>query len=132
VPITVEYDSKRGWLVAQIAGTLNRDEMLAFLQTARASTERRMTPLLVDARGATTDMTDDDLDRAVAVVDAAARHTGLRGHVAIVSDDDCLFDWMLRYETKCAEVGVRIIRVFRQAGDAERWLEAVAAVRNFR
>jgi hypothetical protein len=37
---------------------------------------------------------------------------------------------MLLYEAKCAEMGVRLIRVFRQSDDAERWLDIVSAARN--
>jgi hypothetical protein len=132
VPFTLEHDPKRGWLLAKASGTLTLDEVLTFLRTARARTERRMMPLIVDARGATTGMTEADVDRAVAVVQDAVRRHGLRGHAAIVADDDRLYAWMLRYETRCAEIDVRIIRVFRQRPDAERWLEAVAAARNFR
>jgi hypothetical protein len=39
---------------------------------------------------------------------------------------------MLLYETRCAEIGVRVIRVFRHRPDAERWLDAVASARHFR
>jgi hypothetical protein len=132
VPFTLEHDPRRGWLLAKASGTLTLDEVVTFLRTARAGTERQMVPLLVDARDATTGMTDADVDRAVAVVEDAVRRHGLRGHAAIIADDDRLYAWMLRYEARCAEIDVRIIRVFRQAPDAERWLEAVASARHFR
>ena len=83
------------------------------------------------ARGADTDMKMSDVERAVAVVRAAIKTGGPRGHVAIIADDDGLYRWMLAYETRCAEFEVRIIRVFRQRDDAEHWLEAVSAARHF-
>jgi hypothetical protein len=35
----------------------------------------------------------------------------------------------LLYEARCAEAGVRVIRIFRKLEDAERWLEIVSAAR---
>ncbi len=90
-----------------------------------------MMPLVFDARGATTEITEADIAQAVAVVREAAQRSGLRGHAAIIADDDRLFQRMLFYETRCAEAGVRLIRVFRLSRDAERWLEAVSAARHY-
>ncbi|MGH8713393.1 MAG: hypothetical protein ACREYB_05240 [Casimicrobiaceae bacterium] len=117
--------------MARATGRLTLPELLEFLDTVRASTDRQMTPLLFNASGATTDMTGEDVERVVAAVRASAARSGVRGHVAIIADDDRLYDGMLLYETRCAEIGVRVIRVFRQSADAERWLEAVAAARHF-
>jgi len=89
-----------------------------------------MWPMIVDGDAATTDMSDEDADRAVAAVTDVVATTGLRAHVAIATGDDHLYRWMLGYETRCAQAGIRIIRVFRRAPDAERWLEIVSAARN--
>jgi len=131
VPITLAKDTTRRWLVATATGTLTIADILAFLQTARASVDLRMWPLLFDGRGAQTTMKLNDVERAVAVVGAAIRTGGPRAHVAIVADDDRLYRWMLAYETRCTEIDVRTIRVFRQRDDAEHWLEAVSAARHF-
>ena len=56
----------------------------------------------------------------------------MRGHVAVAALDDAVFEGMLRYETRCAEIGVRVIRVFRLLGDAENWLGIVSAARDLR
>jgi hypothetical protein len=61
-----------------------------------------------------------------------AKAQGPRGHVAIVAPDDVLYARMLLYEAGCADAGVRVIRVFRQRADAERWLDIVSAARHFR
>src|ERR1700752_1634652 len=129
VPIDVARDESRQWLIAKAAGILTIEEILEFMQVARASVDARMMPLLFDARGASTTATEADIDRAVAVVGTLTRQ-GPRGHVALVADTDRLFGLMLRYETGCAAIDVRIIRVFRQRADAERWLEIVSAARH--
>jgi hypothetical protein len=131
VSIRVRRDQKRCWFVARAAGRLTLHEVLRFVQTVRAAPEDRMWPLLFDARSATTDATDADVDRAVAAVQQAVQTGGRRGHVAIIADDDRLFGLMLLYEARCAAIGVRVIRVFRQLADAERWLEIVSAARYF-
>lgn len=120
----------RRWLRVSARGTLALGELTEFLHTARAGEELRMWPMIVDANDATTDMGDDDADKAAALVAQVVTTTGPRAHVAIATTDDRLFRWMLRYETQCAQRGVRIIRVFRHTGDAERWLEIVSAARN--
>lgn len=89
-----------------------------------------MIPMLVDAREAYGGFSDADVERAVAAVDDAARRSGVRGHVALVALDDAVFTGMLHYETRCAEIGVRVIRVFRLLADAEHWLEVVTDARD--
>jgi hypothetical protein len=130
VAITIARDEGKHWLRAKAVGVLTLDDLLAFLRTARSSVELRMWPLMFDGNGASTDMTDDDVARAVAVVQHAVETTGPRAHVAVATNDDRLYRWMLLYEAKCAEIGVRLVRVFRQQDDAERWLEIVSAARN--
>ena len=128
--ISVERDEKRRWLVATATGVLILDELTTFISTARASQELRMWPMIFVGNDASTNMTDQDVDRAVTVVAQALAATGARAHVAVVTNDDRLYRWMLLYEAKCADIGVRLIRVFRQHDDAERWLQIVSAARN--
>jgi hypothetical protein len=131
VPIHIREDRDRRWLYATITGELTLPDVLNFLRTARASSDREDWPLLVDGRGATTSMSDEDVEAAVAVVRAAVAKRGLRAHAALVADDDRLYTWSLMYETRCADVGVHVIRTFRQYPDAERWLSVMAATRRF-
>src|SRR4029078_3009801 len=63
VSITVERDEARRWLRVCARATLTVDELIAFLRTARAGEEFRMWPMLVDAEDATTDMSEEDIDR---------------------------------------------------------------------
>ena len=129
MPLTVTRDPARRWLLARAEGSLSITDVTEFLRTARASIELRMWPLLVDARSCGTSMTPADVAQAVDVVRQVAEQRQRRGHVALVADDDTLYRWFLDYETRCAEIGVRVIRVFRRNEDAERWLEIVSAAR---
>lgn len=131
VPIEVERDQRRRWIVVRATGCLTIVEILTLIGTARADVEYRMWPMLFDARAATAEATDSDVEQAVAAVRRATEEQGPRGYVAIVADDDRLFDRALLYETRCAEIGVRLVRVFRESSDAERWLEIVSASRHF-
>jgi hypothetical protein len=129
VAFTVTPDVARRWLLARAEGSLSITDVTDFLRTARASIERRMWPLLVDARSCRTSMTPADVAQAVDIVRRVAEQRQQRAHVALVADDDRLYAWFLDYEAGCAALGVRVIRVFRQYEDAQRWLEIVSAAR---
>jgi hypothetical protein len=130
VRLSVTPDPKRGWLVVRAIGSFDMDEVLKLLSTARSAVEHRMMPMLFDARETHGPLTNDDVERAVAVVHEAAERSGLRGHVAIAALDDEIFRAMLHYETRCAQIGVPVIRVFRLLADAEHWLEVMSAARH--
>lgn len=131
MPIRLEADHTHRRLTAQAVGVLTRDDVLQFLRTARSGVERQNWPLLFDATGATATLEPADVESAVAVVRAAVLRDGMRAHVALVAGDDALYRWLIDYETRCAEMGVRVIRTFRRRDDAERWLEIVSAARRF-
>jgi len=130
VPLSVTHDRKRGWIVVRVVGPFDIDAALQLIATARATIENRMVPMLFDAREPHGPLADDDVERAVAAVREITKRGGVRGHVAIAALDDDLFTAMLHYETRCAESGVRVIRVFRLLADAEHWLEIVSAARD--
>ena len=65
-----------------------------------------------------------------AVQNARVRQ-GMRGYVALVADDDLLFSQFLLYEVRVAQIGVRVIRVFRRLDDAEAWLGVMGTVWKF-
>ena len=102
--------------MARVTGVLTIYEALEFLQRARADPAVETWPLIFDTRGATTSITPEEVDAAVAVVDAI-RHSSTicRGHVAIIADDDRLYTRMLLYETLLNEIGIRNVRAFRQS-----------------
>ena len=108
VPITVERNLQRQWLVATATGVIPLEAILHVLQTARASEELRMWPMLFDGSAATTSMTDEDVATAVAVVRRAYESSGPRGHVALVARDNRFYALLLMCEIQCAEIGVRL------------------------
>jgi hypothetical protein len=129
VPITIERDDARRWLLSRATGELTITDITHFLRTARADIAVRMWPLLFDARGCGTAMTKADVPAAVAIVRTAIEQKQRRAHVALVADEDALYQWFLEYETQCAAIGVRIIRVFRELEEGRQWLEIVSAGR---
>ncbi|HZR23913.1 MAG TPA: hypothetical protein VFA59_10025 [Vicinamibacterales bacterium] len=129
--VRIEYDAGRRWVLVHASDDLTLDEMLGVLRSARADAEHQMWPMLVDARATRTSLTEEDVLRAVEAVREALQTQGVRGHVAIVADDNVLFDRLLLYEARCAQIGVRVIRVFRQMLDAERWLYIMSATWKF-
>jgi hypothetical protein len=131
VPIDLDRDRSRGWLVARVTGVLTIEELIGFLKTARADLDTRANPLLVDATAATTSMTATDVDTAVQVVKSVVAAQGMRAHVAVFTTDDALYRWLLAYEVACTAIGVRVIRVFRQRVDAEQWLAILSTAGRF-
>jgi hypothetical protein len=127
----VAQDPRRNWLLVRFTGKLTIDEVIRLIRTVRAEPEYRLWPMLVDARHVSTDATEQDIERAVAAVQHAVLTEGTRGHVAIAASDDVLYARLLLYETRCAEIGVRVIRVFRQLPDAQEWLTILSQTRNF-
>jgi hypothetical protein len=132
VPIALERDHRRRLLTVRVTGVLTLREALDLLRTATADPAVETWPLIFDARGATTDMTPEDVESAVATVAEIHRTSTVpRGHVAIIADDDQLYVRMLLYETCLSDIGIRSVRAFRQAEAAERWLDIMHAARNF-
>jgi len=130
--LSVSDDEDRRWIVVRGTGCITIEEMVNLIGTVRAQVAHRMTPMLFNAIGATTTATAADMQQAVDAVRRAKSQHGVRGHVALVADDDVFYERLLSYETECADMDVRVIRAFRQLADAERWLEIVSAARNFR
>jgi hypothetical protein len=127
--ITMVRDMTRRWLRARVEGDVLIADVLAFQQDARPDSELRRWPLLVDARGCTTTMSDADVQRAVDAVRASKDEP--RAHAAIVADDDRLYRCVLLYENCCHKLGVRTVRAFRLYEDAEQWLMILSATREY-
>ncbi len=126
MPADIAFDQQRQWVIVRVTGELALADMLGVLRTARANPEHQMWPMLVDARGARSAITEADVDAAVGMVAEVLRKEGLRGHVALVADNDVLFSRLLLYEARTAHIGVRVIRTFRQMDDAEQWLRVMS------
>jgi hypothetical protein len=132
MPISLERDIPRRRFLARATGVLTLADALEFLRTARADPETATWPLIFDARGTTTTVTTDEVE---SVVDATQEIRGAstipRGHVAIIADDERMFERFCLYETRLFAIGIRILRVFRDCDEAERWLDVMHATRYF-
>jgi hypothetical protein len=124
-------DRTRRWFVARAAGEIHLDEVLTFVRTVRASEEDRHTPLLFDARGCGTSMTPDDVEPAAQLAAKVGRESGPRAHVALIADDPVLRAWFVAYETRCAGLGIRVIRTFATLAAGEQWLATLTNARYF-
>jgi hypothetical protein len=131
VPVGVRFDQNRKWVRVRFEGQFTGEDAIHVIRTARADATHQMWPMLVDATGATSALTDAAIDQMVEAVKAARATQGMRGHVALVADDDLLFSQFLIYEIRTSEIGVRVIRVFRRHGDAEEWLGIMGTVWKF-
>ena len=130
MPLSVKKDAKRGWIIVRAIGTLEIRELIRLIVEVRGTVENQMVPMLFDARKARGPLPMADVESAVAVVRTINERAEARGHVAIAAPDNDVFNGMLHYETRCAAMGVRGIRVFRFLPDAEHWLEIVSSARN--
>jgi hypothetical protein len=81
-------------------------------------------PELIDARGATTDLTSAQIRRLVQRAAQLVRTIPL-GPTAIVTTDDTLYGMARMYSILGERVGVAV-EVFRDVAAAERWLHHVA------
>jgi 2-hydroxychromene-2-carboxylate isomerase len=111
--------STRTWVVTRATGAITYAEIDAHLdeeERARAIGE----PELLDATGATTDLS---VDQVRALVHRAHRmlRRGAVGPTAVVADQDVLFGMARMYQL-LAELDGISVSVFRDAEDAERWL----------
>ncbi|HZR25375.1 MAG TPA: hypothetical protein VFA59_17395 [Vicinamibacterales bacterium] len=127
MPFRIEFDDAREWVLITVTDSLTAGDAVGVIRTVRADATHQMWPMLVDARGVPNSLSLSDIDQMVEAVRAAARASGLRGHVALIADTDSLFDRLLVYEVRCAQIGVGVIRVFRDERDARQWLETMSS-----
>jgi len=129
--LNVAKDPTRRWFVARATGEIHLHEVLTFVQTVRSSKEDRHTPLLFDARGCGTSMTPDDVEPAARLAAKVDREGRPRAHVALIADDPVLRAWFVAYETRCAGLGIRVIRTFDTLAAGEQWLATLTNARYF-
>jgi len=122
----VTFDDPQRRVIVRVTGEWSLDAALEVMRTARADADHQLWPMLVDARGAKSALTVADVERMLDAVQDARRRQGMRGYVALVADDDTLYARLLYYEMRAAQIGVGVIRAFRERRDAEQWLAIMA------
>jgi hypothetical protein len=116
----MQAHTSKGWVVTRATGTVTYAEIDAHLDEEER-TRAAGAPELFDARGATTDITTDQVRALVRRADAMLRRGGV-GPTAVVADTD-VFYGMARMYQLLAELDGIAVGVFRHVAEGERWLE---------
>jgi hypothetical protein len=124
MPITYTLDRERKRMHTRAEGLLTLADLQEHLDV-EGHDRAEGYPELFDARGASTDITPDD----VRVLVERARRWQAEGRIvgptAIVADNDVVFGMARMYAILCEFVEAPV-EVFREVGPALAWLERVA------
>ena len=126
MPIRYSVDRVHGWLLTHAEGLVTFHEINAHLDIEQRD-HNLARPELIDARGATTDLTAEQIRRLVQRATNMLRLVDL-GPSAIVTDDDVAFGMARMYSLLAEGTGV-VAEVFRDLESATRWLDRMAAER---
>jgi hypothetical protein len=119
MPITIDRDPAHGWLLTQARGVVTYAELAAHLNEEEAL-RVQSDPELFDATGASTDITTAQVKTLVDRANTMLRN-GSVGPTAFVANDDVAFGMARMYQLLAEPDGI-VVGVFRDRGDAERWL----------
>jgi hypothetical protein len=123
MPVTYEIDSSRHLVRTLASGLVTYRELERHVAEEEHDDAIGLAEV-IDARGATTDLTSDQVRGLVARTDALVRK-GRFGALAIVTDNDVAFGMARMYQLLCElSLAVRI-EVFRDLEPALAWLCAV-------
>jgi hypothetical protein len=126
MPIRYSVDKLHGRLLTHAVGNITADDINAHLDLEQRDRNLEV-PELVDARGATADVTTDQIRRLVQRATNMLRHVKL-GPTAIVTDNDVVFGMARMYSLLVDGAGVRV-EVFRDLEAARQWLDQAATAR---
>jgi hypothetical protein len=121
--IRYSVDRLRGRLLTHADGIVTFHDINAHLDVEQRDHNLER-PELVDARGATTDLTADQIRRLVHRAADMLRVAQL-GPTAIVTDDDVVFGMARMYALLAEREGI-VAEVFRDVESANRWLDSMA------
>lgn len=125
--VTYEIDSSQHLVRTVAAGVVTYRDLECHLAEEEHDDSVGLAEV-IDARGATTDLTTDQVRRLVARTDALVRK-GRFGALAIVTDHDVAYGMARMYQVLCEmSLAVRI-EVFRDLEPALTWLRTVNSTR---
>jgi 2-hydroxychromene-2-carboxylate isomerase len=127
MPVTFEIDPARRTVRAVASGLVTYDDLTRHLAEEERDDAVGLAEV-IDGRGATTDVTPDQVRALVARTDALVRK-GRFGALAIVTDSDFAFGMARMYQI-LAELPPVQIGVFRTLDEATAWLSAAAGPLN--
>ena len=124
MPVRYAIDRLRGRLLTHADGVVTFQEINDHLDSEQRAHDLHR-PELIDARGATTNVTVDQVHQLVQRTVSLSRIVDL-GPTAIVSDDPFTFGMARMYSLLAARDGVAT-EVFLDVASANRWLDSTAA-----
>jgi hypothetical protein len=120
MPITYERDDKRRLIIVTTIGIVGLDDMLAVVdRQANDGTWRY--GILYDSRRVASVASQTDVRAGLRHVELLSRTHGRRGPVAFVTTKPAAYGMVRMYSTLASQVQ-QAVEVFRDVGDAERWL----------
>ena len=120
MPITYHRDDKRRRIVVTTIGIVGLDDMLAVVDR-QANEGTWQYGILYDSRRVASVASHTDVRAGVRHVEALSRTHGRRGPVAFVTTMPAAYGMVRIYSTLSGQVQ-QSVEVFRDIGDAERWL----------
>jgi len=127
MPIRYSVDRLHGRLLTHADGVVTFQDINAHLDLEQRD-HNLDRPELIDARGATTRLTTEQIRRLVQRAANMLRVADL-GPTAIVTNDDVIFGMARMYALLADSVGVAA-EVFREVDSASRWLTRITAERD--
>ena len=120
MPITYERDDKLRRIVVTTIGIVGLDDMLAVVDR-QANEGTWQYGILYDSRRVASVASQTDVRAGVRHVEVLSRTHGKRGPVAFVTTMPAAYGMVRIYSTLSGQVE-QAVEVFRDIGDAERWL----------
>ena len=120
MPITYQRDDKLRRIVVTTIGIVGLDDMLAVVDR-QASEGTWKYGILYDSRRVASVASQTDVRAGVRHVEALSRTHGRRGPVAFVTTMPAAYGMVRMYSTLAGRAQ-QAVEVFRDIGDAERWL----------
>ena len=121
MPITYERDDQLRRIVVTTIGIVGLDDMLAVVDR-QANEGTWQYGILYDSRRVASVASQTDVRAGVRHVEVLSRTHGKRGPVAFVTTMPAAYGMVRMYSTLAGQVE-QAVEVFRDIGDAERWLE---------
>ena len=120
MPITYERDDERRRIVVTTIDIVGLDDLLAVAQR-QATDGTWQYGMLYDSRRVTSVASQTDVRAGLKHVETLSREHGRRGPVAFVTTMPAAFGMVRMYSTLAGQLH-QAVEVFRDIGDAERWL----------
>jgi hypothetical protein len=122
VPITYERDDERRRLVVTTVGIVTLDDLIGVMDR-QASEGTWSYGMLYDSRRVASIASQADVRAGLKHSESLSRVHGRRGPVAFVTTMPAAYGMVRMYSTLAGQVQ-QSVEVFRDIGDAERWLAA--------